>query len=95
MVPTMLITVLTGIGQAVVDRYISNDGAKNLINLAFNTLDNLNTAEANLQQVLDDMREKIEAAKANGETWEPNQSEIDEIWDHIRANTERWEQLGN
>lgn len=93
MVPTLLITLLSGIGRAVVERYVSADGARSLVNLALDAVDSLNEAEATLQQIDEQLAQKIADAKANGTTWAPSQSELDKIWADIKANDAEWAKI--
>lgn len=89
----LLIPLLTSVGRALVDRYITSDAAREISTMAFQAADNLATAEGNLQAIADNFEAKVTAAKENGQVWAPDQSEIDAIWATIRANDDAWANL--
>ena len=90
---SLLIPILTTLGEAVVNQYISSDVASKYAGMAFRVVNSVNTAEINLQLLGDDMEAKIAAAKESGETWIPPQTEIDAIWAQIKENDNAWANL--
>lgn len=90
---TMLIPVLTQIGEAVVSGFITHDTGAQYARMALRAVNYVNTAEANLQLIGDTMEAGIELAKAEGKVWEPKESEIKAIWDQIHNNDAEWENL--
>ena len=87
----ILVPLLTTLGEAVVNRYVSSDSAKRLAGTVFDALNEGAAAEARLTALKDEMVAKIEEAKAAGTEWAPSQSEIDVIWAEINARDDRWD----
>jgi len=90
--PVFLTLVRTAY-NAVASKYIDSDTATQYINLGLQVAQSLTDAEMKLIVIRDDLRDKKKEAAAKGETWKPEQSEIDALWERINSRDAAWDDI--
>lgn len=79
--------------NAVGSKYIDSDTATQYINLGFQAMQSVTDAEMKLIAIRDDLVTRKTAAAAKGETWKPEQSEIDALWERINSRDSAWDDI--
>ncbi len=79
--------------NSVASKYIDSDTATQYINLGFQAIQSATDAEMKLIAIRDDLRDKKKEAAAKGETWKPEQSEIDALWERINSRDAAWDEI--
>ena len=85
-----IVPLLLTVAKAAAENLITNDGILKYVSLGHDVIAGATEVELRLRDVVNDFEEKIAAAKARGEVYEPSDADIAAVRARIAARTEQW-----